>query len=140
MDDVDEEQQNGQKNDKYKFAFVFTSAVLAVCCALLILLLANRNARSEISVVNYNTVTTVRTGNLSLSENSSEAPDGKIDLNFCTAEQLCSIPGIGEKTAEKIIDYRNSAGGFDSVDELINIKGIGEGKLAKIRQYVTVGE
>lgn len=138
MDDVDEEQPNGQKNDKYKFAFVFISAALAVCCALLILLLVNRNARSEISVVNYNTVTTVRTGNLSLSENSSEAPDGKIDLNSCTAEQLCSIPGIGEKTAEKIIDYRNSAGGFDFVDELINIKGIGKGKLAKIRQYVTV--
>ena len=59
-------------------------------------------------------------------------------MNSCTSEQLCSIPGIGEKTAQKILDYRDSAGGFSSVDELINVKGIGEVRLAKIRQYVTV--
>ena len=140
MDSVDEERKIGKNNDRYKFAFVFTAATLAVCCTMLILLLANRNAKSKISVINYDTVTVSADENadLTTAEPDSDIPDGRIDLNSCTSEQLCSIPGIGEKTAQKILDYRDSAGGFSSVDELINVKGIGEVRLAKIRQYVTV--
>lgn len=140
MDSVDEERKIGKKNDRYKFAFVFTAATLAVCCTMLILLLANRNAKNKISVINYDTVTVSADENadLTTAEPDSDIPYGRIDLNSCTSEQLCSIPGIGEKTAQKILDYRDSAGGFSSVDELINVKGIGEVRLAKIRQYVTV--
>ncbi len=139
MRDIDEGLENVREHHKYKFAFVFTSAVLAVCCALLILLLVNRNARSGINVVNYNT-SVVLENDVPSEEYGTGMPGGKIDLNLCTPEQLCSIPGVGEKTAEKIIEYRDSVGGFDSVDELINVNGIGEVKLAKIRQYVTVNK
>ena len=48
------------------------------------------------------------------------------------------LPGIGEKTALKIIEYRNKYGGFKSIDEIKNISGIGDKKYAKIKDLITV--
>ena len=62
-----------------------------------------------------------------------------ININTATAEELATyLPGIGEVTAALIIEYRNENGAFNSVDELINIKGIGEKKLEQVRNYVAV--
>ncbi len=68
------------------------------------------------------------------------ANSGKIDLNTATVEQLKGLPGIGEKTAEAIVKHRKEHGNFQSVDELLEIKGIGKKKLGKIRPLVTVGK
>ena len=62
------------------------------------------------------------------------------DLNTATEEQLISLPGIGEELAGRIIAYRDEVGAFVSVDELLNVKGIGEKKLADIRPYLYVNE
>lgn len=59
-----------------------------------------------------------------------------IDINAADVKTLARLPGIGEKTAEKIVEYRNSNGGFDSVGELIKVKGIGRVKLSKIRPFL----
>ena len=56
----------------------------------------------------------------------------KINLNTATNEQLATIKGIGVKKAQAIIDYRKEHGKFASLDDLINVKGIGEGTLKKI--------
>ncbi len=61
----------------------------------------------------------------------------KIDLNTATAAQLVTLKGIGDKTAEKIIEYRKKHK-FTSVDELVNVKGIGPKTLDKIRDQITV--
>ncbi|MBQ6380726.1 MAG: helix-hairpin-helix domain-containing protein [Clostridia bacterium] len=61
-----------------------------------------------------------------------------IELNSATQAQLETVPGIGEKTAAKIIAYRDAHGGFNSVEDLLEVEGIGEKKLASIRDYVCV--
>lgn len=60
-----------------------------------------------------------------------------LDLNTATVEELCSIDGIGEATAEKITAYAINVG-FRTVDELVNIDGIGEKKAELLKKYVTV--
>ncbi|MFC5116805.1 helix-hairpin-helix domain-containing protein [Amycolatopsis halotolerans] len=69
----------------------------------------------------------------------SAAAASKIDLNSATAEQLDSLPGVGEVTARRITDWRTQHGGFSSVEQLRDVDGIGESKFQKLREQVTVG-
>jgi len=62
----------------------------------------------------------------------------KIDLNRATLEDLMRLPKIGEVTAQRIIDYRTAHNGFTSVDELVNVKGIGEKTLERIKNEVCI--
>lgn len=62
-----------------------------------------------------------------------------VNVNTATVEQLQEVKGIGPKTAEAIVAYRNEHGNFKSIDELEQIKGIGEKSLEKIRASLTVG-
>ena len=62
----------------------------------------------------------------------------KININTAPASELVRLKGIGEVKADAIIKYRNENGGFKSVDELINVSGIGKKTLEKIRDYVTI--
>ena len=66
------------------------------------------------------------------------APGGLIDLNTATAEQLDTLPGVGPATASAILAYRTEHGRFKSVGELMEVRGIGEGKFASIRPKVKI--
>ena len=61
-------------------------------------------------------------------------PGAKIHLSTATPEQLDEIDGIGPTLAERIIEYRDEHGGFRSVDELAEVEGIGEKRLATLRE------
>lgn len=62
----------------------------------------------------------------------------KINLNSATLEQLDSIPGIGPVTAREILAWREKNGGFKSIDDLLQISGIGEKTLEKMRPYLAI--
>lgn len=61
-----------------------------------------------------------------------------VNLNSATLDQLETLPGIGRKTAELIVEYRTKNSGFKKVEELMNIKGIGEKTFLKIKPMVSV--
>jgi competence protein ComEA len=61
-----------------------------------------------------------------------------LDLNRVSGEDLCLIPGIGESLAREILDYRERRKGFRSVEELKNVKGIGEKKWKDLNEFFTV--
>lgn len=64
---------------------------------------------------------------------------GKININTATAEDLTLLPGIGNTLAERIVAYRQTHGQFASIDELVNVKGIGTETLSRLSQFITVG-
>lgn len=62
-----------------------------------------------------------------------------IDLNTASVYDLQRLPGIGEKRAAAIVEYREEHGPFETVDALTQVWGIGDGILSGLREYVTVG-
>jgi comEA protein len=68
------------------------------------------------------------------------APSGKINLNSATAEQLTAVPGIGEKLASRIVEYRQKNGSFKNVQELMNVKGVGEKSFGKLEPFLSTGD
>ena len=74
-----------------------------------------------------------------LFKSTKQGPTGvfKININDASKTELISLPGIGNKLSDKIINHRNRHGKFNRLDELMDIKGIGKKTVEKIRPYVT---
>jgi competence protein ComEA len=66
------------------------------------------------------------------------SPSGPVNLNSADADALDALPGIGPATAAAIIEHRGKVGAFTSVDQLLDVPGIGEAKLEALRDLVTV--
>ena len=72
-------------------------------------------------------------------KNAAKTPAEKsIDINEAGIEKLILLPGIGEKTAENIVNYRIKNGDFKFINDLLLIKGIGKAKLKKIKKYIFI--
>ena len=66
---------------------------------------------------------------------SAAAP---VNLNTATQAQLETLPGIGAAAAKRILEYRQKNGGFKKIEELMNVKGIGEKSFLKLKPLITV--
>ena len=62
-----------------------------------------------------------------------------VNINTASVAQLEALPGIGAKTAQLIVDHRQKNGPFKKIEELMNVKGIGEKSFLKLKPMVTVG-
>ena len=76
------------------------------------------------------------TSAVSLAPYEQNADDGKININTATAGQLATLPGIGEKRAANIIEYRGLHGMFQNIDDLVLVPDIGEVILSRCREHI----
>ena len=72
-----------------------------------------------------------------INENISSNSTQKININTATQEQLDTLPGIGQSTALKIIEYRKENGKFKKIEDIKQVKGIGEAKFNKLKDLIT---
>ena len=68
----------------------------------------------------------------------SEVVAQKVNLNHASAEQLVTLPGIGKKKAQAILNYRATEGNFMSIEDIQNVKGIGKKAFAKLETLIEV--
>ena len=95
--------------------------------AMVVVMLAGGTARAQTGGVRDRTAKPVRVEGALL-----------VNLNSASAAELQALPNIGPATAARIIEYRQKSGGFKKVEDLMNIKGIGEKSFLKLQPLVTI--
>lgn len=71
-------------------------------------------------------------------QNTNKGESEKVNINTANQTELETLPGIGTATAEKIIDYRNKNGKFNSIEDIQNVKGIGQSKYENIKENICI--
>lgn len=66
--------------------------------------------------------------------------DARVNLNTATLEELQTLPGVGEAIARRILEYREASGGFLTIEQIMEVSGIGEAKFAQMKDLITVEE
>ena len=94
--------------------------------------LSNKNVDYKQEVLDFNKT------NFERSEKKVLPAENSIDINKADLKKLKSLPGIGEKTAQKILDLRNKNGSFKKLEDLLEVKGIGQAKFKNIKKYLFI--
>jgi len=69
----------------------------------------------------------------------SAAPKAKVNINTATAAELETLPRVGPKVAQRIVDFRTKNGNFKKIEEIMKVQGIGEKVFENIKDLITVG-
>lgn len=96
------------------------------------LYIPNENEIKDITVVEQNE------GVASVVNDEGSNSNLKININKASEEKLQEIPGVGPSMAQKIVSYRKENGKFNSIEELKNVKGIGDKKFEKMKEYISI--
>lgn len=76
--------------------------------------------------------------NSSIIQDTNKGESGKVNINTANQTELETLPGIGTATAERIIDYRNKNGKFNTIEDIQNVKGIGQAKYENIKENICI--
>ena len=116
-----------------------TTVLIVIACIFIVLVVG------QIAITNADTISVNVRDNESMISNSADASEASssqrmefININTASEDLLCEIDGIGEKLAQRIIEYRETNGNFICVEDLMKVYGIGEATFAKIKPFVTV--
>jgi competence protein ComEA len=107
----------------------FTCALAAVCLSLVVSLAAQEQPAPA-----------RRGGTQKPRAAAAASPSAPVNLNTATEAQIASLPGVGPKAAQRIVEYRQKNGGFKKIEELMNVKGIGEKSFLKLKPLIIVSE
>lgn len=70
---------------------------------------------------------------------ASDSREYKLNINTASAEELTMLPGVGEKIAQRIVEYREENGPYASVDDIMQVKGVKQTLFNDISDYITIG-
>lgn len=93
---------------------------------------------NSVSRVQSQTLETPPTQTKTSRSTKKEASAGTVNINSATETELVTLPSIGPSKARAIVEYRQQQGGFKSIDDLQQVKGIGPATLEKLRAHVTL--
>ena len=135
-----------KKSYKERFAFFIKHGTIVAVAAAVIAVAARGSALSREVVVSENlpseSVVTMSADKMSAVSSqtiSNVAPNAVININTAAAEELQTLPGIGEAKSAAIVEYREKHGAFADISEITNVSGIGEAIFGQIRGKITVG-
>ena len=115
-----------------------TAVLLVIACIFIVITVG------QIAIINSNTISVNVRDNESVASfdslsEVSEVVHELININTASEDLLCELHGIGEVIAQRIIEYRETNGPFSSIEDLMNVKGIGEATFEKMKPYISVG-